>query len=240
MSGFQSVVFNQPAPGVVGDFAGNNPRSSVLSAVEGGLRTKASEPILVGNFAWAGADGICYNDSSTAGTGATVGFVARVPNEPNCIITAFLGESTLQLMDGAPCTLMNGGEYWASFPAGIALGTAVYATATTGVPNGTASGTNTGFTAVSVVPAPAVSGTGATIALNTGVLTVDSQTGGNFDVGQLLTGTNVPAKTYITALGTGTGGAGTYYTNSLNRAAVAATTITGTGGTLAKISKVAA
>jgi hypothetical protein len=50
---------------------------------------------------------------------------------------------------------------------------------------------------------------------------------GAFVVGQPLSGTGVVAGTTITALGTGTGGDGTYYVS--NNTAVASTTITAAG-----------
>jgi hypothetical protein len=64
---------------------------------------------------------------------------------------------------------------------------------------------------------------------------------GVIEAGQRVTGVGVPAETYILRQLTGAvGGAGTYQTNSYNRAAVAAFTATMVQGTLAKISKTAA
>lgn len=52
------------------------------------------------------------------------------------------------------------------------------------------------------------------IAVTTGVLTVSgASTGANLGVGSPVVGTGVPGGTFITALGTGTGGNGTYQTN---------------------------
>lgn len=53
-------------------------------------------------------------------------------------------------------------------------------------------------------------------ALADGVMTVSSVTSGSLYVGMLLSGAGVPAGTRITALGTGTGGAGTYLVSTLN------------------------
>ncbi len=72
----------------------------------------------------------------------------------------------------------------------------------------------------------AATGTGV-IAVTTGVLTISGPTG-TWQVGQAVRGTGVPAGTYITALGTGTGGAGTYQTNITT--AVASTAVTGCAG----------
>ena len=47
-----------------------------------------------------------------------------------------------------------------------------------------------------------------------GLMTIGGTIGGTFEVGQTVTGTGVSAGTAITALGTGTGGAGTYIVNN--------------------------
>jgi hypothetical protein len=66
------------------------------------------------------------------------------------------------------------------------------------------------------------------IAVTTGLLTVTAVTSGTLAVGQVITGTSIPAGTYITSLGTGIGGTGTYYTNCYT--AVASTTINACAG----------
>lgn len=60
-----------------------------------------------------------------------------------------------------------------------------------------------------------------------GVLTVGGTVTGSFAVGNVLSGTGVDAGTVITALGTGTGGAGTYIVSSAT--VVSSTAISGTG-----------
>lgn len=60
---------------------------------------------------------------------------------------------------------------------------------------------------------PVVTFTGE-IAVTTGILTVSAaSSGAHLGVGTIITGTGVPGGTVITALGTGTGGNGTYQTN---------------------------
>jgi hypothetical protein len=54
---------------------------------------------------------------------------------------------------------------------------------------------------------------GTTISGTYGLFTAGGTITGTFGVGQTLTGTGVTAASYITALGTGTGGAGTYIVN---------------------------
>lgn len=62
---------------------------------------------------------------------------------------------------------------------------------------------------------PSATSTASSIATvnGVGVLTVGGTLTGTFAVGQIITGGTTAAGTYIVALGTGTGGAGTYYLN---------------------------
>lgn len=76
---------------------------------------------------------------------------------------------------------------------------------------------STSNTSVATASAASISGT---------TLTVGGTVAGTFAIGQLLTGAGVTAGTTITALGTGTGGAGTYTVSASQT--VASTTITGT------------
>ena len=66
---------------------------------------------------------------------------------------------------------------------------------------------------------------GASCSIATTVLTVAGANTGTFSIGMALSGTNVLPGTYITSLGTGTGGLGTYNINQTQT--VASTTITG-------------
>jgi len=68
----------------------------------------------------------------------------------------------------------------------------------------------------------------ASIAVSTGVMTVTAVTSGTLAVGQQIGGAGIPAGTQIVALGTGTGGTGTYTTDCL--VAVASTTINAVAG----------
>lgn len=242
MSGFQQVINTQPAVAVEGDFASSNPMASVLSAVEAGLVVAAAQTVRVGYFAWAGADGKVYSSAAGAGAGAVIGFVARQPNEPSALITAFLGESIMTLQAGMPCTLMSAGDYFASLP-GAVPGSVVFADNTTGAPSlvDDASTDPTGFAAASAAKVNAVTAATSTIAVTTGILTIVTLNSGVVEVGQRVTGAGVPAQTYITKqLTGGAGAAGTYQTNSVNRAAVAAFAATMVQGTLCKISKAGA
>jgi hypothetical protein len=72
-----------------------------------------------------------------------------------------------------------------------------------------------------------VPGTGSASTISGVVLTVGGTVTGAFAVGQIITGTGVTPGTYISSLGSGTGGAGTYNVNQIQT--VSSTAITGTG-----------
>jgi hypothetical protein len=69
-----------------------------------------------------------------------------------------------------------------------------------------------------------LTGTGA-LALGYGILTVSAVTSGVLVGGGAVNGTGVSAGTVVSALGTGTGGAGTYYVNNAQTAASGAMTV---------------
>ncbi len=232
--GFQKQVNQQPAPAEAGDFASANPRASV--PVGGPGFRVGTDALIVGRFAWGNPTTL--KAESNAANGGILGFVHR---ENQTVITEFLGEQRVAVQAGFPVTLMSQGDYWADVgAAGCDFGEPVYANDTTGVAQQSASGgTLTQFVFASSVPVPAVSTASATIAAQTGVLTIGAVASGVFEVGQKLTwsGKNANAQAVITAQLTGTpGGAGTYATTYVDRAAVTTTTVTATAGTLAKIS----
>jgi hypothetical protein len=69
--------------------------------------------------------------------------------------------------------------------------------------------------------------------ISTTTLTVSAMTSGRIGIGATITGTGIAANTYITALGTGVGGTGTYTVSSSQT--VSSTTITATNGTPAAV-----
>jgi hypothetical protein len=241
--GFQRHINREPAPARAGDFASNNPRSSLIPPV-GQAWVVGDANVRVGYFAWGAPDGKVYSSLAAAGGAgvATLGFVAGPPNIPAAMITAFLGENIMTLQVGREVTLLSAGDYWIDLP-GADPNDAVFALATTGAPSLVDDATTepTGFVARSQAKVNAVTDAATTIALNTGIMTVAVVASGVIEAGQRVTGVGVPAETYILRQLTGAvGGAGTYQTNSYNRAAVAAFTATMVQGTLAKISKTAA
>lgn len=87
-------------------------------------------------------------------------------------------------------------------------------------------GTDGGLGTYLVTPTQTVAST--TIAATAGLLTVTVLGSGTLAVGQVLSGSGVTAGTYITGLGTGVGGIGTYYVTPSQTAS--STAIAATGG----------
>lgn len=241
MSGFQKVIYAQPAPGVEGDWAGNNPRASLPPVVAGAYKVAPGQMVRVGYFGFAGLDGLVYSSlaAATAVGLAGIGFVQRSSNEPSALITEFLGESVMTLQTGLPVTLITAGDVYGNFPLGVLPNLPVYATAATGAPTTTAAGnTISTFKTASVSRANAVTDANTTIDADTGLLTVAAMGAGSpaIQIGDRVTGTGVAPFTIILSQVSGTpGGAGTYNTNSKLRNAVPAFTATMVQGTLAKM-----
>lgn len=284
MTGFQSQVNVQPAPGVAGDFCDTNPRASV-DAGPGGLVAGASG-VVVGRFAWAVYSQVDANGApaivNNFGSGPVTGFVHR---EQQGLITAYLGASSMTVPQGFQLGLMSEGGFWvkndgatqalpgqkayANFADGKVTFAATGAPATasvtgsiaasTGSFTGSIAGSVLTITAVGsgvVVPGGTLSGTGVatgtkvvsqltgtaggigtyavniaeqtvastTISETYGTLTVSAVGSGVLGVGDTLSGSGVTAGTAITALGTGTGGTGTYIVDPTQTAG--STTIT--------------
>jgi hypothetical protein len=191
-TGFQGFVNREPAPAGIGDFASMNPRATALAG-PGALIASAVHAVIVGNFAWAASTGVAEGSNVDGGV---LGFVA---NELQTVIIEFLGQDRLAVQAGFPVTLFTHGDFWCKPEAGaVDAGDTIYANRDTGEPT-----TN----------ALAFDGTG-TIDNGAGAagttLTISAVTRGALRVGDVLQGGSITAGTKITALGTGTGGVGTY------------------------------
>lgn len=215
---FQQSVNLQPAPAVAGDFASGNPRASVLAGA--GAFIAAALGAIVGRFAWADTTGLVSN----SGGNGTLGFIHR---DQQALISTYLAQNSNTVPSGFPVTLMNGGDFWASFAAGATRGqkvfasyedgTAVAGTAGTAPTGGVVTGVIGGTAATSIIGVVGTASVGAncTGSISGTVLTVASAVGGVFRVGQTLSGPGgssdpVTTGTTIVSLGTGTGGTGTY------------------------------
>lgn len=223
---FQTQVNVNPAPGVVGDFASRNPRSSVLAG-PGGL---VAGPVgaIVGRFGWIDPDtGILVYNSALPGSGVPDGLVA---NETQALITEYLGEYSLTIPGGFQMTLFNGGDYFVKNDgANIAIpGMKAYADYATGKVTFAATG----------APSTGGSASASTIAAETGsftggiagdLFTVTVVGSGTVVIGGKLGGTGVQAAFVESQLPLGvgetTGGVGRY-TISVPQTVAAGSTIT--------------
>ena len=147
------------------------------------------------------------------------------------------GTSTLSTISGT--TLTIGGTLSGAFAVGqnvsgnyIPLGTVITALGSGSGGAGTYT-ISPSFTTISA-------GTSSASSISGTILTIGGSVTGTFAVGQTLSGSGITAGTVIVALGTGTGGAGTYTVNNsqtvsttaINTAALPITTATSTSSTI--------
>lgn len=214
---FQSVIRDNQAPGVKGDFASTNPFSSVLAGP--GALVAPAGGLLVGNFFWVGPNG---ETSQSFVAGWQVAFLGR--NE-QALITEFLGEATMLVPEGFMIVGFNEGDFWAQFEAGGVVGNNVYADPNNGAPLA-------GATAPTLGTGTASAGFSGTATLNgTTTLNVTAVTHGIVSDGDLVadstTAGNIPAGTTIVQQLTGiAGGVGTYQMSAIGVAAVGDTVVT--------------
>lgn len=201
-TGFQSFVSNRELPpGVAGDFAGANRRASL---VDGSWEYVASPGgLIVGTIAWANP--ATKQITNYYQTPAASCFIHR---ESRGVITDFLGIATMQVIGGARPVGYVAGEFWGLFAGGATAGQKVYANALTGALTAADHGN-------------AIAGPITSASITASVLDVATITGTPLAVGQIITGTGVPPGTYITSLGTGTGGTGTYNLANVDGTAIA-------------------
>jgi hypothetical protein len=182
--------------------------------------------------------------------GAGAGFIRQVPTASQIGIT----NGAASLTDGFPpltflavtaggvppfgedfnglLNQISAGVQWFQV-GGVPTYNATYAVSIGGYPNGAVlqSGDGTGFwrnTVDSNTTDPDASPASFTGSISGTTLTVTAVASGTVTVGQTLSGTGITSGTIITALGTGTGGNGTYTVQDSQT--VSSTTITATGG----------
>jgi hypothetical protein len=214
---FQTVINDQQAPAVAGDFASTNPFANVLAGP--GALVAPAGGLIVGNFAWVGPQG---QVSQSFVAGWQLGFLGR--NE-QALITQFLGEATMVVPQGFMVTLFNEGDFWANFEAGATPGQNVYADPNDGQPL-------SGATAPALGVGTGSAGFRGTATLNgTTTLNVTAVTAGLVSPGDLVsdvtTAGNIPVGTTIVSQLTGiAGGVGTYQMSAIGVAAVGDTVAT--------------
>lgn len=188
----QSTVALDQGFGVVGEVVFEGP----LRATPGVVKGASAANIVVGRaFTIDASDG----EYAYGGTGVFGGVLSN-PKALQSIGTSAGGPlaPTLVVPAGTVCEFVTMGEIVVAAANAVAIGDKAMFAQATGI--------------ISALP-PVITYSGV-IAVTTGVLTVSSaSTGANLGVGSPVVGTGVPAGTIITALGTGTGGNGTYTTN---------------------------
>lgn len=159
-TGFQTTVNLQQAAAVEGDFASANPRRSVVSH-EGNL-IAGPGGVTVARFAWADGTGKVTN--AGAAGGVPTGFVSRSGQQGSAVITTYLAETSMRILQGFEVTLHESGDFWAKHITNPAtVGQKVFASQTTGqIQTAAAGATVAGYieTAFRVSGFP-VGGTGA-------------------------------------------------------------------------------
>lgn len=137
--GFQTVVNQQQAPAIAGDFASANPRAAVLSPVDASF-VAGTTGATVGLFGWSDANGNVTN----AGSGVPTGFIHR---DQQALITTFLAQNGNTIPQGMTVTLFNQGDFWAQTGTVATVGQKVFASNTTGaIETGAAGATIAGYT----------------------------------------------------------------------------------------------
>lgn len=172
------------APGIEGDFYGDNPLFTLTNPDEAQWNVGASGAY-IGRFAWANtATGLATNAHPGVST-VRVGFVHR---NQTTYITGLLLSTSLALTQGQPIDMLASGPVWCRFAAGATIGQKVYASYADGTARSAATGS----------PATA---TGVTWSQNNST-TVTSVAGGTLYPGQPVSGTGIPAGAYVVSVNT--------------------------------------
>ena len=223
--GFQTQVYDQPALGIRGDFASNNPRSS-YDVGPGGLVAGAAG-VSIGRFCWV-VPPLDPNGTPTIANSFGSGFVAGfVPSKLQGSNSTYLSNSGMSILPGYEMWIATGGDYLAvnEGTTQATRGMKAYADFLTGKVSFAASG----------APLAGASATGSSIAASTFSAT-GSLSGNILTVTAVASGTNVASGTHILAQLTSTavlgalGSTGTYEVDIPEQTA-ASTTISGTYGT---------
>jgi hypothetical protein len=163
------------------------------------------------------SDGAVLFGAAGSSQGAVTGATGAIAAGPAVALTGGIQGNVLTATAVATGPVVPGTTIAGT---GIPAGTQIISQLS-GTPGGVGTYAVTPVADLHVAPGTAITGT-------YGILTVTvAPTTGAFGVGTVLTGTGVAAGTVITALGTGTGGLGTYYVN--NNTVVASTALTGGG-----------
>ncbi|MHB8283959.1 MAG: structural cement protein Gp24 [Caulobacteraceae bacterium] len=205
MAGFQNTppAVNW-APGLEGGWCSANPHFSLLAGP--GAHISGVGGLTIGRFGFTDSTNTFVTNAAPTGY-TRVGFVQR---DQFALITQYLGQANNVVPGGIEVTLFDGCDVWARFAGGAALGQKVYAN----LADGTAYAAATGQAPTGAV-VTASAGSAFTGGITGTTLTVSALATGSgpIAVGQRIT-TGAATGTTITALGTGTGGTGTYTVSS--------------------------
>lgn len=230
-SGFQTQVYPQPALGIAGDFASNNP-FSIFDVGPGGL-VAGSAGVSTGRFCWV-VPPLDPNGGPTIansfGSGSVAGFV---PSKLQASNSTYLSNAGQTVLAGYELYIATGGDFIAKNEGTTQAtrGMKAYADFLTGKVSFAATGSpSTGASATSSSIAASTFSVTGSLAGN--VMTVTVVGSGTVVNGATISGTNVATGTMILAQLSGTaGGVGTYEI-SIPEQTAASTTISGTYGTL--------
>lgn len=231
--GFQTQVYNQPAQGVSGDRATQNPIST-FDAGPGGLIADAGG-VTLGFFAWVtpptDPNGTNSYASQTKGSGPVAGFAY---NWTQALNTVFLSDAGMVVPQGLPVALATQGDFWVinngttaavvGQKAYAAFGTGAVSFAGTGLPTTTSTATG------STIAASTFSVTGS---IQNDILTVTAVGSGTVVAGATVSGTGISGSPQISSQLSGTpGGVGVYLLTVSQQKSIASETISGTYGTM--------
>jgi hypothetical protein len=231
--GFQTQVYNQPAQGVAGDRASQNPIAT-FDAGPGGLVADANG-ITIGYFAWVSPptdpDGTPSWATQVNGSGNVAGLVY---NWTQALNTVFLSDAGMVIPQGLPVALATQGDFWVvnNGSTEAVVGQKAFATFGTGAVSFAAAGTTTAASTAtgSSIAASTFSVTGS---IQNDILTVTAVGSGTIVRGGTISGTGITGSPQIASQLSGTaGGIGVYLLTVSQQKMIASESISGTYGTM--------
>jgi hypothetical protein len=230
--GFQTQVYNQPAQGVAGDRASQNPIAT-FDAGPGGLVADANG-ITIGYFAWVSPptdpDGTPSWATQVNGSGNVAGLVY---NWTQALNTVFLSDAGMVIPQGLPVALTTQGDFWVvnNGSTEAVVGQKAFATFGTGAVSFAAAGT---ATQVSTATGSSIAAStfSVTASIQNDIMTVTAVGSGTIVKGATISGTGVTGTPQIASQLSGTaGGIGVYLLTVSQQKTIASESISGTYGT---------
>lgn len=205
---FQTAVLTEPSPGLEGGWASVNPHTSMLNPNTGDPTTSGYSSwkvgaggVIVGRFAFCDMLTGLVTSAHPGTANVRVGFVHRY--HP-VLIPGYLGSTFTGLYAGQEVDPADGGDFWARVAAGASPQQKLFASIADG-------------TVIAGTAGSAPTATGVTVSTTNGSPNVTAVAGGTLYPGQPVTGTGIPANTYVVS------------TNAATAVLSANATATGTG-----------